>query len=393
MDPTPEVLPAASYSVSPPTRGWTHGVTDASTPPAGFPAHAGMDRNVGVAANGGAWFPRPRGDGPIRGLRTAVTQTVSPPTRGWTRNTLIGHRCPSGFPAHAGMDPHDVLRSYMFSGFPRPRGDGPSKRRHFPLRPLVSPPTRGWTRLPFQRHHGAPGFPAHAGMDPPGSTATPTLTRFPRPRGDGPRSPGTGDRTPAVSPPTRGWTPVRQTISVLMIGFPAHAGMDPGTGYLATAAGRFPRPRGDGPVMTCAVTNVTGFPAHAGMDRKSRSSPTVRSRFPRPRGDGPVNLVIVEGVVTVSPPTRGWTAYARGIIPNPKRVSPPTRGWTRDACGAVSYHSGFPAHAGMDPHRRTAAPCRSWFPRPRGDGPRWYQPSIRVTRVSPPTRGWTPDVP
>ena len=73
----------------------------------------------------------------------------------------------AGFPAHAGMDPSI--------------GHTP------PIALVVSPPTRGWTRVALPVEDKRPGFPAHAGMDP-----------LPCPTHAG---------LNMVSPPTRGWTP------------------------------------------------------------------------------------------------------------------------------------------------------------------------------------------
>ena len=189
--------------------------------------------------------------------------------------------------------------------------------------------------------------------------------RFPRPRGDGP-------------PFCR-----KRELTVTPHGFPAHAGMDhwllgqrpripggvvspPTRGWtvntrfeIVEPESRFPRPRGDGPVQTrCAETRhyAAGFPAHAGMDLCPRHLPAIRC------------------ILTVSPPTRGWTLAEMGHQPEGGTgVSPPTRGWTRTA----TWLEGRPGTSG--------------FPRPRGDGPS-TNPAPRAAledRVSPPTRGWT----
>ena len=260
-------------------------------------------------------FPRPRGDGPIDGGATRLQGTlVSPPTRGWTRLTRRSPRRGDG------------PRSRR--GFPRPRGDGPAaygaRTRHdhcwFP-RP------RGDGPMDSQRHLvSSSGFPAHAGMDP---------RRRCR-------------RSVRVSPPTRGWTLRPPSIDRdRVIGFP--------------------RPRGDGPKLIGQLTRS--------------------GRFPRPRGDGPHDRFFPHHVPSVSPPTRGWTP---GCI-----------------AGEMRKYDGFPAHAGMDPisladerwfpRPRGDGPhvyprgdgCRKGFPRPRGDGPSCEWRQLRPAMVSPPTRGWT----
>ena len=76
-------------------------------------------------------------------------------------------------------------------------------------------------------------------------------------------------------------------------------------------------------------------------------------------------------------------------MPPSVKASPHTRGWTRSGGRAVLRWGGFPAHAGMDPLRRSGAGGR--LPRTRGDGP--CSGSCRKNRrgASPHTRGWTRD--
>ena len=154
------------------------------------------------------------------------------------------------------------------------------------------------------------------------------MRRFPRPRGDGPFLKLANSTAAVVSPPTRGWTlKVRWEIWIL-VGFPAHAGMDP-----------------------------PALPAGAFTDG-----------FPRPRGDGPLQVLCPSCNL---------------------RVSPPTRGWTRDLVPAGHHSDGFPAHAGMDPAMERWLRSLLRFPRPRGDGPTNPSRGNSITLVSPPTRGWT----
>ncbi len=273
--------------------------------------------------------------------------------------------------------------------FPRPRGDGPrrTKRRRSIRR--VSPPTRGWTPLRVVAGRPDGGFPAHAGMDPLGSAPARLGAGFPRPRGDGPADDDAHRQERLVSPPTRGWTLDAQ---------PSH----------------MERP---------------GFPAHAGMDLVCLDTPTASAGFPRPRGDGPVCVVDARAGRSVSPPTRGWTRWRYvgvassggfpahagmdpprchgtdtvGGFPRPRgdgptggsnavfvrRVSPPTRGWTFPMLISAVVKSGFPAHAGMDRTDTPGMPGAKRFPRPRGDGPAPATMARRRPAVSPPTRGWT----
>src|SRR4051812_13449834 len=104
-----------------------------------------------------------------------------PPTRGWT---LVA------------LDLKDLER-----GSPAPAKGWQGLRS---LR--APPPTRGWTRCRARPVVAALGSPAHAGMDPPSSTAPPSRSRLPRPRGDGPDAIGHLPQALVAPPPTRGWT-------------------------------------------------------------------------------------------------------------------------------------------------------------------------------------------
>ena len=152
--------------VSPPTRGWTHPQSVRERSLIGFPAHAGMDHLVGAAPRLVVRFPRPRGDGPELGFLAPFFDAVSPPTRGWTPRDDHADLAGRGFPAHAGMDPHHHDRSSLSSRFPRPRGDGPKITSGASPAPTVSPPTRGWTPAHQRPRQVGTGFPAHAGDGP-----------------------------------------------------------------------------------------------------------------------------------------------------------------------------------------------------------------------------------
>ena len=165
------------------------------------------------------------------------------------------------------------------------------------------------------------------------------------------------------------------------------------------------------------------------MDRDTTLAEHRTAGFPRPRGDGPASRGRPPRPGEVSPPTRGWTElirpgrlarygfpahagmdldhdsvrsvrswfprprgdgpYARPAAAGAHRVSPPTRGWTRVEEDALTGVAGFPAHAGMDPSDRSERVAYPGFPRPRGDGPQSTRRSPVVHWVSPPTRGWT----
>ena len=109
-------------------------------------------------------------------------------------------------------------------------------------------------------------------------------------------------------------------------------------------------------------------PAHAGMDRVDIEANARFICFPRTRGDGPSCWMSHTAAESFPPHTRGWTL----------RVAPITR-----------HARVSPAHAGMDPERRTPPRQLGCFPRTRGDGPGdlWWDTS--GTLFPPHTRGWT----
>ena len=275
--------------------------------------------------------------------------SASPHTRGWT--PCAAGRVPgaSGFPAHAGMDPPDAALPPLAPGLPRTRGDGPLLTGPLPTPSTASPHTRGWTRARSRCARAAGGFPAHAGMDPGLLRRQPSRRRLPRTRGDGPQPRSVDAPRTTASPHTRGWTPRHRRVAVAVVGFPAHAGMDPAPRPLRLRRGRLPRTRGDGPCAPALCARIylasphtrgwtlatrwlrrsrRGFPAHAGMDPRGRTTWCRPRRLPRTRGDGP-------------------SLRRRGR--HFRRASPHTRGWTRHVRLRHDLGRGFPAHAGMDP--------------------------------------------
>ena len=167
MDPRAPFACMPLSEASPHTRGWTQHHEGETGSRGGFPAHAGMDPSPRRRRVEYGRLPRTRGDGPLSDLvigdrisasphtrgwtpvvagRADGAPPASPHTRGWTLWRYWATRRPTGFPAHAGMDPR--------------HGDD----------------------LVYQR-----GFPAHAGMDPSMPRRRDRRCGLPRTRGDGPR--------------------------------------------------------------------------------------------------------------------------------------------------------------------------------------------------------------
>ena len=376
---------------SPHTRGWTPGTPGGTWPPAGFPAHAGMDPAAGDRRRPPRRLPRTRGDGPAAPDGPNRTISASPHTRGWTRRVILVEHALVGFPAHAGMDPGRSRSPGARAGLPRTRGDGPDGRLAVAACDAASPHTRGWTLDRRAGRLGSDGFPAHAGMDPCRDDAPRSPRRLPRTRGDGPGLNRCTRTVAEASPHTRGWTPPANQDVEDLSGFPAHAGMDPSSTCRTSTTTWLPRTRGDGPIKALAASAAIaasphtrgwtleclvmrqagrGFPAHAGMDPSGSPRSAACCGLPRTRGDGP-----------------RWCRWALGII----RASPHTRGWTHALERRRPGLAGFPAHAGMDPGSPARARAAGRLPRTRGDGPGVMIPPPRVEEASPHTRGWTPD--
>ena len=360
----------ADHVAPPPTRGWTAPRRRRRDPGAGSPAHAGMGLDVVALAVEHPRLPRPRGDGPVA-IEAAVKRGLAPPpTRGWTRRHSPGGILDRGSPAHAGMDRAQAPFATSGHWLPRPRGDGPWYEERKSGEPKAPPPTRGWTARDGRRMGHVPGSPAHAGMDPPCSRSRAGRCGLPRPRGDGPRSILRSSGSPSAPPPTRGWTGRRAEPREVDDGSPAHAGMDRSWYRPPSAGRRLPRPRGDGPsVVMLMSASPWAPPPTRGWTESGRAGGRRGARgLPRPRGDGPS----WRGGM-------GWVAVA----------PPPTRGWTRRRDDVADHVGGSPAHAGMDPPCGACRAPPSGLPRPRGDGPLPSSGGRRSLLAPPPTRGWT----
>jgi len=104
------MLSTALTMMAPPrTRGWTGGKREQGIDGSGSPAHAGMDRFKSLAPCTFRGLPRARGDGPMGEYRSFFHRLAPPRTRGWTVIGAFSKGLHSGSPAHAGMDPLEIL--------------------------------------------------------------------------------------------------------------------------------------------------------------------------------------------------------------------------------------------------------------------------------------------
>ncbi len=252
---------------------------------------------------------------------------------------------------------------------PRARGDGPRRGDRDRTGLTCSPRTRGWSR--HRRHHRRPArlLPAHAGMVPAPSAPRPPRRAAPRARGDGPTLGGALALLRDCSPRTRGWSHADHRLQVGVDLLPAHAGMVPQLQKPLGAAGAAPRARGDGP------------PGLYGPLALSACSPRTRGWSPRPpRQPGlPALLPAHAGMVPPprpAAPNPGPAPRARGDGPlhpgdevSIAACSPRTRGWSRRDGSRPNVVDLLPAHAGMVPRCGRTGPTSATAPRARGDGP------------------------
>ena len=159
-------LPAPRSTGSPHTRGYTGDGDGDGDIVGGFPAHAGIYPD-GLGNHWYArWVPRTRGDIPYAYMGAVAVYAGSPHTRGYTaagkglRDILLG------FPAHAGIYPRRTLASDGGHRVPRTRGDIPGELIELDAVTSGSPHTRGYTFAYFPAPSLPTGFPAHAGIDP-----------------------------------------------------------------------------------------------------------------------------------------------------------------------------------------------------------------------------------
>ena len=218
---------------------------------------------------------------------TRNCSTVSPARAGMDPCARLAGRRSLGFPARAGMDPCGVLHYISIWGFPRTRGDGPLRSvqargvRRFP------PHARGWTRLDLLQGPEARVSPARAGMDPSTSPRTRSRSRFPRTRGDGPRTGSSSVRDTAFPPHARGWTRSGLGACARLTVSPARAGMDRHRSNRHRRLHRFPRTRGDGPVPGHVIVYEVGFPRTRGDGPPADSHIPIQTQFPPHARDGP----------------------------------------------------------------------------------------------------------
>ena len=233
---------------SPRTRGCSFSLVFIGLSPYVFPAHAGMFLLAQAYQDYTAGFPRARGDVPMDAITLASRVRFSPRTRGCSRVNFTYHGptpfsprtrgcsldeqpiqlAREVFPAHAGMFRLGHTFVQFLHGFPRARGDVPSRWSERQKGKPFSPRTRGCS-VGFQLPRKATTvFPAHAGMFPTGNTVTSGWNSFPRARGDVPAQALDLALWQRFSPRTRGCSDHADVLHAAACGFPRARGDVPG---------------------------------------------------------------------------------------------------------------------------------------------------------------------
>ena len=193
-------------ALPPHTRGCTYSIQHEHVQAPASPAHAGMYLPRHRFRSECRRFPRTRGDVPLP-RRAPLYKFVLPPhTRGCTGHRRRPRHPLAASPAHAGMYLCLIFLVRLLFGFPRTRGDVPSREQWNSPRCLLPPHTRGCTHCRHQGDAAVDASPAHAGMYRRGKPAATTSSSFPRTRGDVPALGEFAAPVRELPPHTRGCT-------------------------------------------------------------------------------------------------------------------------------------------------------------------------------------------
>ena len=247
-----------------------------------------MHRQCKARPYGGPSFPRRRGDAPRRDIRAQSRTRFPPQARGCTPVTLATQLADSVSPAGAGMHLRRRFNAEHHQRFPRRRGDAPRTNIAGCRARLFPPQARGCTDAKPVHLGGLQVSPAGAGMHPRSRNGRPKMSCFPRRRGDAPQG--------VAGICSRVWFP----------------------------------PQARGCTVSVAVQQARECvsPAGAGMHRRPRRSPVPLLGFPRRRGDAPAVKAAERLEARFPPQARGCTQDAGGSSAA-LRVSPAGAGMHR----------------------------------------------------------------
>ncbi len=190
-------------------------------------------------------YPRPRGEAWVEGSAIFLRAGLSPPTRGSQPRVHEARRELGSIPAHAGKPGGEGDDRGDPRVYPRPRGEAVTASQGPVHGWGLSPPTRGSRQASNAEHRGSGSIPAHAGKPWPIAHRSTAAGVYPRPRGEAPQMYSERQNGDGLSPPTRGSLGNPVVVARYQGSIPAHAGK-PGRGDEVYGRPRvYPRPRGE----------------------------------------------------------------------------------------------------------------------------------------------------
>ncbi len=143
------------------------------------------------------------------------------------------------------------------------RGDRPSTWLQQVTIVAFTPHARGSTLVPDEDIVAVDVYPACAGIDPSLCRPSPAYAGLPRMRGDRPTGTSALHWLSPFTPHARGSTSKEISGGLLLLVYPACAGIDLGPTFHPPASACLPRMRGDRPVGSVPTTEQSMFTPHA----------------------------------------------------------------------------------------------------------------------------------
>jgi len=173
-----------------------------------------------------SWLPRMRGDRPMNRSGIVTLSKATPHARGSTCRIAQVDRLEPGYPACAGIDPRCARTSGGIGRLPRMRGDRPPVNLRTGIPAAATPHARGSTCCICSAALLVVGYPACAGIDLRLYSRIAGTVRLPRMRGDRPCQPADQYQRRRATPHARGSTAPRNVLGAGVHGYPACAGID-----------------------------------------------------------------------------------------------------------------------------------------------------------------------
>ena len=127
---------------------------------------------------------------------------------------------------------------------------------------VYSPHTRGWTWLPIYKHIIVIIFPAYAGVNPYQKNVWKRGKHIPRIRGGEPFTSSNQNNIFPYSPHTRGWTWIEKVVPPSLLIFPAYAGVNLNSFNIIPWRSNIPRIRGGEPKIKARKHAKGGYSPH-----------------------------------------------------------------------------------------------------------------------------------